>query len=94
MDIDNVMVVYIDDLMLFMKTDNQEEHDVTLGLGRGKCRPSKVKGSSYTGLLVTETCARTSWQGQGFRDKEQRVPLSGTETDRDKRSIKKRCIYR
>ena len=76
---------------LCMKTDNQEEHDVTLGLGRGKCRPSKVKGSSYTELLVTET---TSWQGQGFRDKKQRAPLSGTETNKDKRSMKKRCIYR
>ena len=34
---------------------------VTLGLGRDKHRPSEVKGSSHTGLLVTRTHTRTSW---------------------------------
>ena len=37
--------------------------NVMLGPGRDKCRPSKVKGSSYTGLLVMRTHTRTSWQG-------------------------------
>ena len=41
-----------------------EERDlVTRGPGRDKCRPSKVKGLSHTGLLVMRTCTRTSWQG-------------------------------
>ena len=47
-----------------------DERDlVTLGPGRGEHSPSGIKGSSYTGLLVTETCTRTSWQGQDFREK-------------------------
>ena len=52
-----------------------EERDlVTLGPGRNKCRPSKVKGSSHAGLLVTRTCTRTSWQGSRIQGKRAESP--------------------
>ena len=53
---------------------------------RDKCRPSKVKGLSHTGLLVMRTCTRTSWQGSRDQGKEQRALLSRAETYRDKES--------
>ena len=39
------------------------QHFVMLGSDRDECRSSEVKCLSYTGLLVTETCVRTSWKG-------------------------------
>ena len=57
---------------------------VMLGLGGDKCRPSEAKGSSHTGLLVTRTCTRTSWQVSRVQGKGQRALLSRAETYRGK----------
>ena len=47
---------------------------IILDLGRDKHRPSKVKGLSYTGLLVTRTCTRTSWQESRVQGKRAESP--------------------
>ena len=41
---------------------------------QAKHKPSEVKGSSHTGLLVTRTCTRTSWQGSRVQGKRAESP--------------------